>query len=69
MSEKRRTEISELGEFALIDKLTAKFSAKQSSTLKGVGDDAAIIDAGDGEVLVVSTDSLLEGVEAPTLLT
>ena len=63
MSEKRRTEISELGEFALIDKLTAKFSAKQSSTLKGVGDDAAIIDAEDGEVLVVSTDSLLEGVD------
>lgn len=63
MSEKRRTEISELGEFALIDRLTAKFTAKQSSTLKGVGDDAAVINAGEGEVLVVSTDSMLEGVD------
>ena len=63
MSEKRRTEISELGEFALIDRLTAKFTAKQSSTLKGVGDDAAVINAGEGEVLVLSTDSMFEGVD------
>ena len=63
MSDKKRTEISELGEFGLIDRLTSKFTAKQSSTLKGVGDDAAVIDAGDGNVLVVSTDSLLEGID------
>ena len=63
MSEKKRTEISELGEFALIDKLTSKFAAKQSSTLKGVGDDAAVIDAGGDEVVVISTDSMLEGVD------
>lgn len=63
MSDKKRTEISELGEFGLIDRLTSKFTAKQSSTLKGVGDDAAVIDAGDGNVIVVSTDSLLEGID------
>ncbi len=63
MSDKKRTEISELGEFGLIDRLTSKFEAKQSSTLKGVGDDAAVIEAGGGEVLVISTDTLLEGVD------
>ena len=60
MSEKRRTEISELGEFALIDKLTAKFSAKQSSTLKGVGDDAAVraVEENDADICLVSTVGL-----------
>lgn len=63
MSERKRTEISELGEFGLIDRLTAKFTPKHPSTLKGVGDDAAVIDAGNGEALVISTDSLLEGID------
>lgn len=63
MSEKKRTEISELGEFGLIDRLTSKFTIKQSSSLTGVGDDAAVIDAGNGEVIVVSTDTMLEGVD------
>ena len=39
-----RTQLSDLGEFGLIDRLTAGFEAKQPSTLKGVGDDAAVID-------------------------
>ena len=43
MSEKKRTEISELGEFGLIDRLTSKFTIKQSSSLTGVGDDAAVL--------------------------
>ena len=38
---KGRTEIAELGEFGLIDHLTAKFQKKNSSTICGVGDDAA----------------------------
>lgn len=63
MSEKKRTEIAELGEFALIDRLTSKFAAKQSSTLKGVGDDAAVIDAGDGNVMLISSDTMIEGVD------
>ena len=62
MSERKRTELSKLGEFGLIDHLTSKFTTTQSSTLKGVGDDAAVIDAGNGEVLVISTDSMFEGI-------
>lgn len=60
MSEKR-TEIADLGEFGLIDHLSKKVKIKNSSSLKGIGDDAAIIDAGD-HVKVVSTDLLMEGV-------
>ncbi len=59
----KRTEISELGEFNLIDRLTAPFAAKNKSTLKGVGDDAAVIDIGGGEVLLSTSDMLLEGVD------
>ena len=60
MSEKR-TEISELGEFGLIDQLAKGAVIKNPSTLKGIGDDGAVLDAGD-QVTVVSTDLLLEGV-------
>ena len=56
-----RTEISDLGEFGLIDHLTKNIELKNSSSSKGVGDDAAVI--GDGDVkTLVSTDMLLEGV-------
>jgi thiamine-monophosphate kinase len=60
MSEKR-TELSKLGEFGLIDHINSKFSISNANTIKGIGDDAAIIEAGD-ESLLVSTDMLLEGV-------
>lgn len=60
MSEKR-TEIGELGEFGLIDRITSSFDNQQSSTVLGVGDDAAVIDSGD-HFTVVSTDMLIEGV-------
>ena len=63
MSERKRTEIAELGEFGLIDSLTAGFSTKCKTTLRGVGDDAAVIKAGRDDVMVVTTDSLLEGVD------
>lgn len=56
-----RTEISALGEFGLIRHLTSELVTRQPSTLLGVGDDAAVIDAGDKRVLV-STDMLCEGV-------
>jgi len=59
----KRTEISELGEFTLIDRLTGGFTPSNATTLHGVGDDAAVIDAGNGDVLLVSTDSMLEGVD------
>lgn len=55
------SEISELGEFGLIDHLTKNFPLKNASTLLGVGDDAAIMNYGDKDV-VVTTDLLLEGI-------
>ena len=50
-----------MGEFGLIDRLTSDLSPVNSSTVAGVGDDAAVIDSGDHETLV-TTDLLLEGV-------
>ncbi|MBO4935182.1 MAG: thiamine-phosphate kinase [Alistipes sp.] len=60
---KGRTEIASLGEFGLIDRLTAKFQKKIDSTLCGVGDDAAVIEASKDRAIVVSTDSMLEGID------
>jgi thiamine-monophosphate kinase len=59
-----RTEISKLGEFGLIDHLTRDIELVNTSSIKGVGDDAAVIDAGDGMVKLVSTDMLVEGVHS-----
>lgn len=56
-----RTEISKLGEFGLIEYLTQNMPLKNAETLKGVGDDAAVLDYKDKQVLV-TTDLLLEGV-------
>lgn len=55
------TEISTLGEFGLIDRLTADLKPSNESTLKGVGDDCAVMRYRDTDVLV-STDLLVEGV-------
>ena len=63
MSQRKRTEIAELGEFGLIDHLTKDFSPVNKSTLRGVGDDAAVVAAGRDDGLVISTDSLLEGID------
>ena len=63
MTQKKRTEIAELGEFGLIDHLTKGFTVKNKNTLRGVGDDAAVIKAGRDDAMVVTTDSLLEGVD------
>jgi thiamine-monophosphate kinase len=62
MSEEKRTELSDLGEFGLISKLTEGFEITQATTLLGVGDDAAIIHIDEEDGLVVSTDMLIEGV-------
>lgn len=61
MSKEKQTSISELGEFGLIDRLTKDIHLKNSSTKKGVGDDAALLDFGTKQV-VLSTDLLTEGV-------
>ena len=57
----QRTEIATLGEFGLIDHLTKNIKLTQSTTQKGVGDDAAVIDNGNLRTLV-TTDLLLEGI-------
>lgn len=57
----KATEISELGEFGLIDRLTEGLDIKNPTTLRGVGDDCAVLEYKDSEVLV-STDLLVEGI-------
>lgn len=57
----KRTEIAELGEFGLIERLTCQFPIRNASTVLGAGDDAAVIDAGE-RYLLLSSDMLLEGV-------
>jgi thiamine-monophosphate kinase len=56
-----RTELSQLGEFGLIDHLTQHIKLQHTSTVKGVGDDAAVIDSGAAEYQLLSTDMLVEG--------
>ena len=56
-----RTNLSELGEFGLIDHLTKNFKIQQRSTIKGIGDDAAVLGFGKEQVLV-TTDLFVEGV-------
>jgi len=60
-SQKSKTNLSELGEFGLIDHLTKNFSPKLESTVKAIGDDAAVLDFKNKQTLV-STDLLVEGV-------
>lgn len=56
-----KTDLEQLGEFGLIQHLTKDFSIAQPSTLRGIGDDAAVLDFAADKV-VVSTDLLIEGV-------
>lgn len=57
----KETEISEIGEFGLIDRITNKIEIKNTSTIRGVGDDAAVLSYPDTAVLVGS-DMLVEGI-------
>lgn len=56
----KRQEISSLGEFGLIDRISKRFEKSVPSTIFGIGDDAAVIDGGD-EYILTSTDMLIEG--------
>src|SRR3954471_12944733 len=56
-----RTNLEDLGEFGLINHLTKNIKLVQPSTLKGVGDDAAVLDP-NGKKVLISTDMLLEGI-------
>jgi len=57
----KHTPLGELGEFGLIDHLTKDLKMRHANTIKGVGDDAAVIDGGS-DVLLVSSDMLIEGI-------
>lgn len=59
--DQNRTSLGQLGEFGLINHLTNRFSINNKSTLKGIGDDAAVLDFKTKKA-VVSTDLLVEGV-------
>ncbi len=62
MRENRQTtEISQVGEFGLIEHLTSDIKPEHPTTLLGIGDDAAIIEAGE-QSMVITTDMLIEGI-------
>lgn len=56
-----RTELVDLGEFGLIERIEKGVKTNGESTVKGIGDDAAVIDSGDHYTLI-STDMLMEGI-------
>lgn len=58
----KRTEIDQLGEFGLIKHLTKNTSLKNKSSLTGIGDDAAVIEIDKDNALLISTDTMIEGV-------
>jgi thiamine-monophosphate kinase len=64
----QRTDISTLGEFGLIEHLTRQFPLSNSSSIKGVGDDAAVLD-NSGFLTLVSTDMLVEGIHFDLMYT
>ncbi|TVR77261.1 MAG: thiamine-phosphate kinase [Saprospirales bacterium] len=64
----KRTDVNKLGEFGLIDHLTNSHQCINPSTLKGIGDDAAVLDYG-GQPIIVSTDMLLEGIHFDLMYT
>jgi len=65
---KQPTQLSDLGEFGLIDLLTRDIRLKHKSSLTGVGDDAAVIDCGDS-CRIITTDMLTEGIHFDLMYT
>ncbi|MFW6222748.1 MAG: thiamine-phosphate kinase [Bacteroidota bacterium] len=63
------TELGELGEFKLIDHLTNNIPLIHHSTIKGVGDDAAVMDYGGDEYTIMTTDMLSEGIHFDLIYT
>lgn len=62
MTNKKRTEISDVGKFGLIERLTADIKHRNPTTVRGVGDDAAVVACAEGKYKLLTTDLLLEGV-------
>ena len=61
-SESKITELSDLGEIGLIEHLTKDIPVINKSTVKGIGDDAAVIKPASGTEVLISKDLLIEGV-------
>lgn len=59
--ENKRLEISQIGEFGLIDRIRSKFSLNHPQSVTGIGDDAAVVEAGE-ELLLIASDMLVEGI-------
>lgn len=57
-----RTELAQLGEFGLIERLSSKVELQNSATVRGIGDDAAVIAPPVGQRLLISTDTMVEGI-------
>lgn len=66
--QKKVTPVSALGEFGLIERLTQNIQPVNASTIKGVGDDAAVINNGNQQT-VVTTDLLVEGIHFDVMYT
>ncbi len=62
MNTNKRTEISTIGEFGLIERLTSDIKTVNKETVTAVGDDAAILQFSSDEEVLISTDLLMEGI-------
>ncbi len=62
MNTTKRTEISSLGEFGFVERLTKDIVPLNKETVKGIGDDAAILQFGSDEEVLITTDLFMEGV-------
>lgn len=60
-NEQQRTELNQIGEFGLIDLISKNFTPTNASTIKGIGDDAAVIE-NENDYTVISTDTLVENI-------
>ncbi|MBV6647920.1 MAG: thiamine-phosphate kinase, partial [Cyclobacteriaceae bacterium] len=62
MSEQKRTEIGDLGEFGLIDRIAARTTNYHQDTVMGIGDDAAVLEKDESHYTLMSSDMLVEGI-------
>lgn len=61
-TEQQRTELKDIGEFGLIHRIQQQFAPQHKESIRGIGDDAAVIDTGGDTYTLVSSDMLVEGI-------